>query len=694
MAKEVYALIFLLFISSTGYGAIIDWQEDTSIDQTSDLNSVLFDNTPYKVSSVEQYQSLNVTEKYTIMLVSIQNGQIEGAISIAEDIASSFPGDAHVGAMKAAKLVRTYDLTAAKAILNKLIAQDKFQRASIELVWALHAMSATNKDAALKHLDAVHKALPGHPYAHNIKGIILTSLEQYEDASHSFQKAINKIPTMISAHINLGFSVLYQSDYLKAINHFDNALSIDSSSCAARYGKAVSLKNLARHEQALNALNNCLSNPNDIKTRAFAAELLLDLKDSKKAWELLTNTAGFSKNPTTKLLATRIALSRGDFDNMLVYSDEDRPQSLYYQGIGHFAKGNTDKAKSIFNNLLKENADLTSVLAAAATISLVESGSVPTKQLSLLQQHKALSPLGWLLEAYSNINQSPEAAIAAFKKSENLIQGVTYEKISDSAITKQLTSPTDQSFIKGIFFHLLGAAPLAQKEFAKNTTHNGFLTSYLQASHAFSMKKTALTIENLKYSLNTAPAFFAANQLMAESLLRTNKPVEALKFYKIALTTKPSPALYLKSGVLAEQLGELKTADELLQQVIKHAPDNYIGYNQLAWFYASNEIKLSEGIELADKANRLLPNNGNVLDTLGWLHHVKGDYDRAAEILTKANQASDQINTSILFHLAQTQQKLGHTQKAIAYAKKALATNPSPSDLAQITSLMNTLQQQ
>ena len=78
------------------------------------------------------------------------------------------------------------------------------------------------------------RALELAPYnveAHDILAYSLLSLERYEEALHYWNQGISLVPENAKMHFNMG--IVYQyglKDYDKAIQFFQRALSLDSSS--------------------------------------------------------------------------------------------------------------------------------------------------------------------------------------------------------------------------------------------------------------------------------------------------------------------------------------------------------------------------------------------------------------------------------------------------------------------------------
>ena len=56
----------------------------------------------------------------------------------------------------------------------------------------------------------------------------------------------------------------------------------------------------------------------------------------------------------------------------------------------------------------------------------------------------------------------------------------------------------------------------------------------------------------------------------------------------------------------------------------------------LAWFTATHDMYLDEALAAAERATRLAPEDGNILDTLAEVHYRRGDAKQAIEVETRA----------------------------------------------------------
>ena len=116
---------------------------------------------------------------------------------------------------------------------------------------------------------------------------------------------------------------------------------------------------------------------------------------------------------------------------------------------------------------------------------------------------------------------------------------------------------------------------------------------------------------------------------------------------------------YLAERSLGTKQYELAAAQ--YKEILQVEPKNALILNNLAW--AAGQLNDSKALDYAEEANKLLPNNPAILDTLGTLLSTKGDTARSIELLRQAAALSP--NTwAIRINLATALSKAGQRDAA------------------------------
>ena len=94
-------------------------------------------------------------------------------------------------------------------------------------------------------------------------------------------------------------------------------------------------------------------------------------------------------------------------------------------------------------------------------------------------------------------------------------------------------------------------------------------------------------------------------------------------------------------------------------------------------------MNIPEAFDLIKKAVKLRPNDGYIIDSLGWAYYLQKDYDQAVKHLDKAVELRPEDPT-LNDHLGDVYWRLGRKLEAKFQWTQALTLNPEPEDAAKI----------
>ena len=173
--------------------------------------------------------------------------------------------------------------------------------------------------------------------------------------------------------------------------------------------------------------------------------------------------------------------------------------------------------------------------------------------------------------------------------------------------------------------------------------------------------------------------------LSAESRMLQNADLasEAVKVLTAGLDKYPNDSDLLYSRALAaDAAGDKDMLVSDLQALIEAEPDNAHALNALGYHYADSNIELAQAEELLVKANRLMPNDPAIMDSLGWLRYRQGELAEAITLLEAAYKLFP--DAEIAAHLGEVLWLNGNEQEARSFVDKALATSPEDDRLLQV----------
>jgi uncharacterized protein (TIGR03790 family) len=149
-----------------------------------------------------------------------------------------------------------------------------------------------------------------------------------------------------------------------------------------------------------------------------------------------------------------------------------------------------------------------------------------------------------------------------------------------------------------------------------------------------------------------------------------------------------APQLILASLYEAEE--EYDKAIERYRRILELAPDTAAALNNLAYALAVRKNSIEEALPLAEKAYALSNKNPSMADTLGWIYHLSGKDDKAAEYLEKATRSGIQ-NAQIHLHFAVVSAVTGNTLAAEIALERALEIDPELEKSEEVKQLRENL---
>ncbi len=134
-------------------------------------------------------------------------------------------------------------------------------------------------------------------------------------------------------------------------------------------------------------------------------------------------------------------------------------------------------------------------------------------------------------------------------------------------------------------------------------------------------------------------------------------------------------ALFYFLGITLERTDRWPEAEAAFRRSLELSPDQPFVLNYLGYSWVDQGINITEGLEMIQKAVEARPNDGNIVDSLGWAYYRLGDYDEAVVHLERAIQLlpSEPV---IADHLGDAYWKVGRRVEARYQWDHTLTLNP------------------
>jgi len=225
-----------------------------------------------------------------------------------------------------------------------------------------------------------------------------------------------------------------------------------------------------------------------------------------------------------------------------------------------------------------------------------------------------------------------------------------------------------------------GARDKAREELEKIETSSPFYPeARIQIAGMQEEKNdTAGAILTVQAALEKVPGEIGLHQALAHLFFRAKRYSEAKEAVELGLKQKPEDLtlLYLL-GEVYDFLGQDDLCIETMQKVLKLDPKHADALNYIGYLYAEKGTKLEEALGMLKKAMEIRPNDGFIIDSLGWVYFQQKNYRKAQELIERAFSLVGDDPT-IAEHLGDVHSAMGEREKAIRDYKKSLELKPDP----------------
>lgn len=202
------------------------------------------------------------------------------------------------------------------------------------------------------------------------------------------------------------------------------------------------------------------------------------------------------------------------------------------------------------------------------------------------------------------------------------------------------------------------------------------------------LQRSEEALEKISAVLVPDSKSYAAWITKADFLRDAKRFAEAAEAYSKAIALIPKPdrnysTLFYFRGIAYERAQQWSKAEADFRKSLELSPDqanvlNYLGYSMIEM-----RINIPEAMDMIRKAVELQPNDGYIVDSLGWAHYHMGEYEEAVKHLERAVelQPADPI---INDHLGDAYWRSGRRLEAKFQWQHAKDNKPEAADLAKI----------
>jgi tetratricopeptide (TPR) repeat protein len=196
-------------------------------------------------------------------------------------------------------------------------------------------------------------------------------------------------------------------------------------------------------------------------------------------------------------------------------------------------------------------------------------------------------------------------------------------------------------------------------------------------------------IAQLKKMAAAAPNQAGADMQLGDLLRSKKRYLEAIDAYDEAIRRLEAAGLperwtlYYSRGIARERAGQWKRAEGDLERALALKPDQPLVLNYLGYSWIDRGQNLHRGLKMIEKAVELRPEDGYIVDSLGWAHYRLGDYGSAVQYLEKALELVPEDPT-INDHLGDAYWQSGRSVEARYQWRRALQFGPDQDEVKPI----------
>ena len=134
--------------------------------------------------------------------------------------------------------------------------------------------------------------------------------------------------------------------------------------------------------------------------------------------------------------------------------------------------------------------------------------------------------------------------------------------------------------------------------------------------------------------------------------------------------------LLFRKGVVMDKIGKKEEAVETMRRILAIDPKNANALNFIGYSYAEMGTNLASAKEMIIQALDTAPDDGYIMDSLGWVYFKMGKHKKALDTLLEAIKRVPD-DPVILEHLGDVYLELGKKAKATEAYQKAIQYNHS-----------------
>ena len=500
---------------------------------------------------------------------------------------------------------------------------------------------------------------------------------------------------------------------------YEKALLCDADSEYIKRSLAVLLIRMDRRDEASEILEQIISNNlQDTENRILLAKVYTSMGLEDKALAVYKDLLEIKEDHDTLLMLGTLYVQRKEYDeaqeilNRLIKLEGDSYLAHYslarlYRELQYYDKAAVsyekalelkwnerlayevtefyenqlqyDKAVAIYQRIIEEGESTD--MAKTKLVNLYLKIEENDKALELLRELRMVLPESFNVDiTITRILMSQEKYDEAVMILEDVLQ-------TNPGLT--------------VMRYLLGMAYFRKKDFGKAAEQLEIIppesnlyedTVFLRVKILSETDNQVGAIELLEKQiaepLTRKPSFYI---LLASLYRETEEVGHGKEIYEQAVQLYPQDVEILYNyGIFLEKIGERDNAFSRMEAVLALEPDNGPALNYVGYTWADKGINLEKALGYIKKAVELMPDDGYVRDSLGWVYFRMGNISQAVIELEKAS-ALVEDDPVIREHLGDAYLQAKEPEKALASYEEAYRLYDDEEKKERVSAKINSL---
>jgi tetratricopeptide (TPR) repeat protein len=638
-------------------------------------------------------------------------GRLDEAAGILREQIEAAPNSPDAYFMLGLVLTQEHRASEAREAFQKTLELSPDNLLSIDQLVSLDIADKNFQDA-MQRVQAQIRRTPQAASLFLIEAKVYIGQANWDGAETALQKALELEPTYAAASELLISTYVAANKLPEAIRQLEIYLSKKPDDAQALMTLAVIYDKQKEVTKARDIYEKLLAkNPDLIAGLNNLAYLYVEeLNQPEKAYPLARKAHEIQPaDPSVADTLGWVLYKRGDYQQAQALFEESAakqtqsPDVHYHLGMASYMMGQNEKAEAAFHQALKGPADFAGKQEALRCLALLGdagTGQLPREQLAAMVQQQPNDPIARtrLGEAYEREKNFPQAA-AEYEKALQLNSKLlsplmslarlyagplqnNAQALTDAKKAREL-APADPR-IAGVLGEIayragnfVWAQSLLQESVRQLSDDPTILHDYAWATYSLGNVDQARAFMERALKANSPPDISkdASSFLSMTTVDRDPKRAEAMESeIEKLLQADPRyvPALAAR-GSLEVHRGDLRQAVGTYSEILQRFPDFAPAEKQLALLYLEEPASLEKAYGLAVKARKALPNDPELIRTLGEISYRRKEYPRAVQLLRESAQTAP-LDAKGFYYLGASQLQMEQKAEGKQSLERALSS--------------------